>query len=246
MNSEYLRYTSNEQHFQDYNEYQEKYRHTLRESDRVLLDIIGEIAGSAQLSVADIGCSTGNLLYHLKQAQPGFRLCGVDMVESVLDSNRSDPQLTGIEFREGDIVESALDPIWDIIVFNAVFFALDDVAFDRAVRNISTSLKPGGYLLAFDFFNAFRQNLSIIETTPDHPDGLGLYVRSRTHTNAVLEQCGFQPGEFRWFEIPIDLPLESPDQTSSYTVKDTDGNRLLFRGSIYQPWQHLITRKLTA
>jgi hypothetical protein len=45
--------------------------------------------------------------------------------------------------------------------------------------------------------------------------------------------------------IPIDLP-EPEDKSGdpiTYTVKLENGNRICMRGSLYQPWCHLVARK---
>ena len=75
------------------------------------------------------------------------------------------------------------------------------------------------------------------------------------HCDALPEapetESGFDDVQFAPFEIPIDLPRgrtvgdnESGfEDLNSYTVRSEAGDRLLFRGTLFQPWCHLIARK---
>jgi len=77
----YREYWGVEEGNAQYEEYQQKYVHTIRESDRVLIRMARELLGSLAAdgrkpSVLDAGCSTGNLLRHLNAALPGLDLTG--------------------------------------------------------------------------------------------------------------------------------------------------------------------------
>jgi hypothetical protein len=78
-----------------------------------------------------------------------------------------------------------------------------------------------------------------------------LHLRPQANTTRILEDCGFSAIRYTPFSIPIDL---APGQTAagnregfedlnSYTVKVESGDRLLFRGTLFQPWCHLVARK---
>lgn len=142
----FLDYVNDAGHMRLYAEYQRRYAGSMRESDRVLIDRIRELVGGAlargeQPSVLDLGCSTGNLLWHLKQALPGLRLAG------------------------GDVA-------------------------------------------------------------------------------AGLERAGFAPPTFTPFRIPVDLAEPGdPADITSYTVRTGAGERLSFRGTLFQPWCHLSAQR---
>ncbi|WP_096701974.1 class I SAM-dependent methyltransferase [Magnetospirillum sp. 15-1] len=74
----------------DYVEYQKKYRRDMRESDRVTSALIKDnLPAGDDLTLLDIGCHNGNLLYHLKNALPTLRMTGGDLFQGVIDGCRS-------------------------------------------------------------------------------------------------------------------------------------------------------------
>ena len=227
-----------------YVEYQKRYRTTMRESDKVFLSILADkFPHSHGRSLLDVGCHNGNLLYHIKQNLPGFRLIGVDLFEEVLEDCRVDPELSGIEFRQIDVRKLDVTPV-DVILISGVLFRFSDEDHDTIWRQLGACVKPGGYVIVFDFYNPFNQTLRIVEETPMHPEGLVLTVRPQSKVRATLGAVDFDDVEFRPFEIPIDLPLNDPvDPLMTYTRTLSDGARLQFRGSLYQPWTHLIARR---
>src|SRR5262245_62084252 len=50
-----------------YDVYQDRYRNSIRESDKVLIEMIRSVVEGRSASLLDIGCSTGNLLRHIKR-----------------------------------------------------------------------------------------------------------------------------------------------------------------------------------
>src|SRR5882672_9444997 len=90
---EYERYVRDEKFLAGYNEYQSKYANEMRESDRVILGLIADHGRGSTL--LDIGCSTGNLLRHIKRAFPALALTGGDLAESSLTIARADRELAG-------------------------------------------------------------------------------------------------------------------------------------------------------
>jgi SAM-dependent methyltransferase len=233
---------------QGYSEYQKKYAEQIRESDKVLIGLIQKIKndakGDGRLSVLDIGCSTGNLLLHLKHALPELVLTGGDMVPSILDQCRNNPALSGINFEEMNILE--LDPAkkFDIIITNAVLYMLWDEEMERAFASIAAALKPEGWFVTFDFFHPFEQDLAILEKSKTHPDGLMLHFRPYSKVRPALEKNHLNNISFMPFSIPIELEKpEALDELNTYTVRSESGGNLLFRGTLYQPWCHLIAQK---
>ena len=66
-----------------YDDYQQRYRDSIRESDKVLIDLIREAAAGRPARLLDIGCSTGNLLRHIRRLVPGLDLHGGDLAASL-------------------------------------------------------------------------------------------------------------------------------------------------------------------
>jgi cyclopropane fatty-acyl-phospholipid synthase-like methyltransferase len=250
QNDLYDAYPNDQFHMRDYVAYQQRYALKIRESDRVILDHIAEDlrrrGNAAGCELLDIGCSTGNLLRHIKGAFPQLRLTGGELSEMQLEICRKDEELQGISFVRADLKALPTDRPYDIIVANAILYGFDQPAFEQCIASIAGALRPGGTLIAFDFFHPWKQEIAIVEKTGTFPGGHPLHFRSFGSTRPVLERCGLTQAQFTPFAIPIDLarpPLDT-DHVESYTVPTAAGERLLFRGAICQPWCHLVARKI--
>lgn len=242
----YRDYVKDEKFLAEYNEYQQRYAGNMRESDKVLVNLVKRFAEERKtpIDVLDIGCSTGNLLLHLKKLVPGARLVGGDLAKSSIETCRKNPNLEGIGFEEMNLL--ALPKAqFDIVIVNAVLYMLDDKQYQQALSSIAKCLRSDGVCLIYDFAHPFvHQQLTIYETSVLHPDGLRLNFRPMNNVTEAARAAGFSSVEFHPFEIPIDLPMPGHDQdVVSYTVNNQDGTRSLFRGALFQPWCHMIARK---
>lgn len=223
-----------------YAEYQARYAHTIRESDKVLIELVRAVVGDRPASLLDMGCSTGNLLGHLCRTMPNLSLTGADIVESIIAECRADPRLEGVEFLALDALDLDIQREFDVVVANAVlmFFAPDE--FEQAVAGLGALLRSGGLLVAFDFFHPFDQEVAIVETSASFPEGLRYFFRSESQTRRALEMAGLVDPVFRPFSVPLDLerPRDRAD-ISTWTVRTDAADRLSFRGTVFQPWCHL-------
>ncbi len=238
-----------------YNLYQQRYADEPREGDKVLIQLVKDavlprLEGGEEVTVLDIGCSTGNLLYHLKRAVPALNLIGGDLASSAIEECKADPRLQGIDFKVMDILDLPSNR-FDIVISNAATYFFGHEQYALAVASIGRSLRPNGRWFSYEFMHPYEQDLHIVEKSRNHPDGLSLYFRSYSFVRRVLAEHGFGPPEFRPFKIPIDLARnESQTETAvgyedmnSYTVKAESGERMLFRGTLFQPWCHLNVAK---
>jgi SAM-dependent methyltransferase len=140
---------------------------------------------------------------------------------------------------------------YDVIVGNAVTYFFTPEQYESAVASISRSLAPGGYFLSFEFLHPFQQYLHIVEKSRSHPDGIDIYFRPFAEVELVFKRYGFERINFHPFSIPIDLVrgityTENKtgfEDLNSYTVRTDTGDRILFRGTLAQPWCHLVARK---
>lgn len=245
----YREYVSDERFLRDYNAYQTKYAQQMRESDKVLIDLVAQAAArhdrsKGPLRLLDIGCSTGNLLLHLRRLLPDLALTGGDLAESSLAECRANPALAGVDFRMMNLLALPPDQAFDVVTINAVLYMMTDPEFCLAIESVASALAPGGTLIAFDFFHPFEQDLTIMEESRSHPDGLRLRFRPMSRASARLTEAGFEQPSYRPFTLPIDLPRNSDDgELITYTVGAGDGRRLPFRGTLFQPWCHLTAIK---
>ncbi len=250
----YKEYTSSNSLYQKYSAYQERYADNIRESDKVLIEMIKKSIKDGDMqtpSLLDIGCSTGNLLFNISRAVPGLQLTGGDLMEKVVDECKGNEKLTGINFKKMDILNLPTDEHFNLIVANAVSVYFEKDEYDRAIQSVSQALEPNGWYIGFEWIHSFPQELKITETSRSHPDGLTIFFRPMAFMEEVLRKNGFTDIEFQPFQIPIDLKKgetygdneDGFEDLNSYTVKTEDQQRLLFRGALYQPWCHFRARK---
>lgn len=253
MEYTYKEYASSSSFSKRYSDYQARYSDNIRESDKMLLSMIADVipSMSGEVRLLDIGCSTGSLLHHIKNHFPDLTLHGGDLMESVIRECREQERLQGIQFDLLDIFDISQKNAFDIIVANAIFYLFEDDLLEKAIANLASALRDGGVLLVFDFFHTFKQNLSIIEKSNSHPDGLPLHFRPESLMDSILRENGFTSMEFKPFNIGVDIPLgqtfgdnsDGFEDLNSYTIKTENHDRLLFRGTLFQPWCHLTARK---
>ncbi len=239
----YDKYVKDEKFLAFYNDYQKRYAGQIAERDKVMLGLIAEKT-QGQGALLDIGCSTGNLLLHIKQAFPAMKLTGGELAESSLTAARANPDLAGIAFRTMDMLD--IPGQYDCITANAVTYLFDWPEYERAIQSIVNALRPGGLFVSFDWYHPFTgQDIAIREITPGHPDGLTIYSRSFDRVGRVFDRTGFDGFEFHPFIIPIDLaePEDKSGDPVTYTMKLDNGNRICMRGSLYQPWCHIAATK---
>src|SRR6267154_1785391 len=115
--------------------------HKIPERDKVMLGFLAEKTGG-QGELLDIGCSTGNLLLHIKRAFPKMKLAGGELAESSLTTARANPELAGVEFRTMDMLK--ITGTYDCITANAVTYLFEWPEYERAIQSIADALRPGG------------------------------------------------------------------------------------------------------
>lgn len=242
--SGYEKYVGDSAHMERYRGYQKKYASKMRESDRVLIDLLEPIlAGRPGAKLVDVGCSTGNLLLHIRHAMPGLKLAGADLEAGVIRENGANPALAGIEFRVLNLLELGESSMYDALTLNAVLFVMTEAQCEQVFANVFRALRPGGTFAFFDFVHEFDERIEVTEFSRAHPAGLRITQRAQSAVRELAQRIGFVDVHFRPFRMPFDLPRPTdPADLTSYTVSN-EGERLSFRGTLHQPWCHVIARK---
>lgn len=237
----YGTYSQDERHMARYRDYQARYSSRVRESDRVLIEWLRESLPAGATELLDVGCSTGNLLVHLRRELPDLRLSGIDLSAETIAANAANADLSEIRFETADIVRADIEGVYDVITCNAIFFSLDDDELGAALGNLRRALAPGGQLFAFDWFHPHEdQHLTIVERSREFPDGLRITARPENRMRSLMQAAGFGSVEFRPFSMPFDLERPGdPSDVTTYTVATADSRRLSFRGALFQPWSHM-------
>jgi SAM-dependent methyltransferase len=245
----YEKYPHDNEYIRSYIAYQERYAKDARDSDKKLIELIGRLLAEhapadRRPRLLDIGCSTGNLLIHIHRAFPGLELTGGDLSELSIAGCKSNPALAGVSLQVMDILRLGERPDhYDIVTTNAILYGFTDELFEASLKSINEALVPGGWLVAFDFFHPWEQDVALIEKSALFPEGHPLHFRSYSSARKALSAAGFEEPRFVPFEIGIDLPDNGPASISTRTVAAKDGRRLQFRGCLTQPWCHMAVRK---
>lgn len=240
--SSYDHYVKDEQFLSSYNDYQKRYASQIAERDKVMLKLIAAATAGQPASLLDIGCSTGNLLLHTKRFFPNLMLTGGELAESSLEAARANPELEGVTFSTMDMLK--IPGRYDVVTANAVAVYFDYDEYETAIRSVANALNPGGTYIAFEWLHEYHHDITIVETTIGHPEGLKIHFRPYEKVREIMLRAGFNNVQFLPFEIPIDLPYDpnEPDVVT-FTKKDESGRRLQFRGALYQPWCHMVATK---
>ena len=124
----YQDYVTDKKFLAEYNSYQNRYKQDIRESDKVVISLVRDLISKRgntdqRLTLLDVGCSTGNLLLHLKKMLPDLTYMGTDLAESSLEECRANPDLSGVEFQIADLLSLSCGK-FDFVTVNAVLYML--------------------------------------------------------------------------------------------------------------------------
>lgn len=136
--------------------------------------------------VLDVGCGTGYFVdWFLRH---GARVCGIDITEF---SIRALKARFAAEFYVADVSDRDADLHGRYCVVNAwdvMYHIVDEAAFERALKNISSSVESGGLLLVTDRFGA----------TGDERVAAHVRLRCLRTYQRVLSERGFDLLELRF------------------------------------------------
>jgi SAM-dependent methyltransferase len=171
-------------------------------------------------------------------------MTGGDLARSSIEEAKKNKKLKDVTLQELDLFELP-ENTYDIVVANALLYLLTRQEFKDALEIIYTSLREGGALFVFDLMHSFeQQDVVVYETSVGHPDGIRISFRPVRRVQETLVSLGFSDLRFYPFQMPFDLEVPKPDEdVVSYTVTSQEGERMTFRGVLFQPWCHMIAKK---
>ena len=229
---------------EQYASYQSRYVDEPRQSDQVIISMVERLTQeSGGTSVLDIGCSTGNLLRHMRRALPDIALNGADLIDHHLDLCRADPDLAGMPFMHLDVLGEPLGKTFDVVICNALNNHFDEDAYRVSANNVAAMTSEGGHYIGFEWIHPFEVDYQIIEKSHHRDIDDTLYFRSQASVINVLKDAGFTSIAFFPFELTVDLPVKGWQSLDTYTVDVAGGRKLSFRSALSQPWCHFIAAK---
>ena len=250
---DYVEYAKHYDARETKNRYNWKYRTALREGDKRVLELLRDIGcNKKEVTLVDLGCGNGNLLYHLKQDFPSWSLAGRDLAAQLISECNTEKELEGIAFSVADLAKapSAKDRgKFDFVILVAVLQVLPPAVLKKAVASISAYLKPGGWLLNFDGYHPYEEHecihVEVVAPKAIRPDlpAMNYFYPSYKAMGDLCRKNGFSKVEFEPFFMPFDLPRPKGNPAGSHTEKLPDGRRLSMLGVIAQPWCFLKARK---
>jgi SAM-dependent methyltransferase len=202
-----------------------------KESFKFILGAVREHISSLESPrLADVGCATGDFLYHAGRAFPGAALTGIDFYPELLERARQD--VPDGEFIQADVLtgENWPDQQWDAVFMNGVHSIFFEV--DPWLDNVLAITKPGGRTYIFGIWNP--DDVDVLTSVryvddPETPRSGWNYV-SKTTMHRHLERRGKQ-GTFTDWEIGIDLPRDKDDPMRTWTFRREDGGRTTINGA---------------
>ena len=189
-------------------------------------------ARGTPLDILDVGCATGELLFHLAYALgPNHKYSGVDVSSAMLTVAKT--MVPAADFSELDISADTgnLGRAYDVVICSGVLGIFDDATVP--LRNLLKLCKPGGVVMAIADLN--DSNIDLIsryrrvgEATAPWETGWNIFS-IKTIESIVFNASPKYRINFTDIEMPFDIPTNK-DPMRNWTVK-IDGRRLRTNGA---------------
>ncbi len=95
------------------------------------------------LKLIDIGAGNGLFLKFFKEK--GLQVAGIELETENVQHMKKDPQLAGVDVREGDITNMKGQESYDVVIASDVIEHIQDD--EKAIENLWTFVRPGGILI---------------------------------------------------------------------------------------------------
>jgi SAM-dependent methyltransferase len=119
------------------------------------------VTGKKDVSILDVGCAKGELLYYLKSRfdDKSLYLCGVDFSETLIEVATNFKGLQGVDFYNDDAETFKIEKKFDVIMSSGLLGFFDDsTAF---LDNILSHLKPGGMICLTSSFSTSNYDVIV-------------------------------------------------------------------------------------
>lgn len=194
-----------------------------KELFKFLASLIDDLAPRTGAALLDVGCATGELIYFLRHALPGFgRFAGVDVSPRLIAAAQK--ALPDVDFRVGSVLDPAvfIGRKFDVVTCSGVLSCLDDPA--PVLQNLLAGTAPGGAVLIYSPFNDDPVDVVMRYRRADRDDSdaweKGWNIFSCATMERLLRSSGY-PVSWDWhpFEMPFALNRRLEDPMRTWTVR---------------------------
>ena len=161
-------------------------------SHRALIRRMKAVAGSRPISILDVGCGTGVFAGRVREAMPGTRVFGVDLVSEMLTqgARRWAALADSVHPVQGDSERLPFaDGSFDFVTCANSFHHYPDQ--ERAVAEMHRVLRPGGRLLLIDGYRDAPWGWFIYDVCVTYREG-NVHHASARRFREILGRAGFQ------------------------------------------------------
>lgn len=198
-----------------------------RDDPKEYFQMIGSLLeGLDWQSLCDVGCATGDFLYHIRSRfGKEKRLTGVDTFDALRDIAAS--RLPDCRFFDGDIWtgKGIPDERYDVVCMSGVLYLFDDL--ERPLSNLLEMAGEDGTVMIFSSFNPHDCH------TEFHFEQKGregrIVVYSLEEVGRWLDEKGLSY-RFLPFRVKAQIQERKDDPIRSYTVALADGTNGLING----------------
>lgn len=182
------------------------------------------------LSVVDVGCGNGELLYLLKQEFPHWKLTGYDFTPEFIKTGRNFPGLSGVELIVADIFN--IDRTFDIVLCDSVVQIFPEI--QKPLEKLLSICNEDGYIFVTGLFNKFdiEVRLQYCDNTNEMSQGIWRTDWNQHSQQSIIRLFGprVQSIEFHDIIMDKDLPLNPDMPINSFTFRDINGKNIITNG----------------
>jgi SAM-dependent methyltransferase len=204
----------------DYIYLQENYYKDKKEMFNFLIDLLKNRLSKKSIdgySLLDLGCSRGELLYHIKNDLKNYiSLVGLDYSQHLIDSAKSQDFLNDVHFVVGDAENFNLSQQFDFIVCSGLTGYFDSLK--NLFSNIEVHLAEGGNAFVFHIFNKLDVDVLVKYRNNKHFDEFqpGWNVHSISTARKELENTGLKLMNTHEFQLSYNDEMKE-DPARSWT-----------------------------
>ena len=201
------------------NQYAEPYRSTVK-----FEEFIKEKLHGAEL-VIDAGSGSGAPTHYLASKHPGTKFTGLEISRELLASSKIKDNLT---FERDDLTNLKVRFDVDGVTLIQVLSWLP--GYETALHQIATRVRPK-WIAASTLLWPGDIDCNIVVREHKRPRESFYNIYGLPGLMRFMAGEGYPLGQYRPFNIDIELPQSSPDYMKSFT-----SNGELFSGPLYLPW----------